>query len=75
MGEVGCFVLDLYCDSTREACPQVGAAQFTGLDLKDATAEALKAGWGTVLNLQWPVDIGSRPPWLCPSCAPSRKGR
>lgn len=68
MGEIGCYVLDLYCDVPEPTCPEVGRAQFTGSNLDVARAEAMKAGWKMQYGI--PTTEGSgHPPWACPSCA------
>ncbi len=69
MGEIGCYVLDLYCDHPSPTCPEVGRAQFTEATLYIARAEAVKAGWQMRQGLAMTSGSGS-PAWVCPSCAP-----
>lgn len=69
MGEVGGYVLDLYCDHPRHP-PGDAMDQFAGVrNRRDAVREAKDAGWkqSGLLPLRGPT---SPPAWVCPKCAP-----
>lgn len=63
MGEVGCYVLHLYCDSEREDCPNrhEGVAEFTGPNRAAAVREARARLWSVGKIV------------LCPWCRPIRR--
>ncbi len=74
MGEVGSYVLHLYCDSPAETCPEISGRphEATGPNLKAARANAREGGW-TRPSDNGDVLLGSTPRWFCPTCSALRE--